>query len=127
MRSKIDYCNSLYYGINDKQMQRLQSAQNILCQIMTRTHRFSSITSPLMSLHWLPDKSRVHFKLGLITYKVYKNKYSAYLENYVQPYRSIYHTRRSEPARRMLSILHYNYTQHKSFTHLSNSFFYSAP
>ena len=43
-----------------------------------------------MSLHWLPVKSRVQFKLGLITYKVYKNIYPAYLENYVQPYRSIY-------------------------------------
>ena len=94
---------------------------------MTRTHRFSSITGPLMSLHWLPVKSRVQFKIGLITYKVYKNKYPAYLENYLQPYGSIYNTRRSEPARHMLSIPHYNYRQHKSFTHLSNSFYYSAP
>ena len=91
------------------------------------THRFSSITGPLTSLHWLPVKSRVQFKLGLITYKVLKNKYPAYLENYLQPYGSIYNTRRSEPARHMLSIPHYNCKQHKSFTHLSNSFFYSAP
>ena len=40
----------------------------------------------------------------MLTYKVYKNKYPAYLENYVQPYRSIYHTRRSEPAPHMLVI-----------------------
>ena len=106
--SKIDYCNTLYYGINDKQIQRLQGVQNTLCRIVTRTHRFSSVTGPLMSLHWLPLKSCVQFKLGLITYKVYKNKYSAYLENYVQPYRSIYHTRRSEPTRHMLSIPHYH-------------------
>ena len=79
-----------------------------------------------MSLHWLSVKSRVQFKLCLITYKVYKNKYPAYLENYLQPYGSIYNTRRSEPTRHMLSIPHYNYKQHKSFTHLCNSFFYSA-
>ena len=108
-------------------MQRLQGVQNTLCRIVTRTHRFSSITGPLMSLHWLPVKSRVQFKLGLITYKVYKNKYPAYLENYLQPYGSIYNTRRSEPARHMLSIPHYNYRQHKSFTQLPNSFFYLAP
>ena len=71
-------------------MQRLQVVQNTLCRIVTRTHRFSSITGPLMSLHWLPVKSRVQFKLGLIAYKVYKNKYPAYLENYLQPYGSIY-------------------------------------
>ena len=125
--SKIDYCNSLYYGINDKQMQRLQGVQNTLCRIVTQTHRFSSITGPFMSLHWLPVKSRVQFKLSLITCKVYKNKYATYLENYLQPYRSIYNTRRSEPAHHMLSIPHYNYKQHKSFTHLCNSFFYSVP
>ena len=59
-------------------MQRLQEVQNTLCRIVTRTHRFLSITGPLMSLHWLPLKSRVQFKLGLITYKVYKNIYPAY-------------------------------------------------
>ena len=68
--SRIDYCNSLYYGISDKHMQCLHGVQNTLCRIVTRTHRFSSITGPLMSLHWLPVKSRVQFKLGLIAYKV---------------------------------------------------------
>ena len=65
--SKIDYCNSLYYRINDKQMQCLQGVQNTLCRIVTRTHRFWSITGPLMSLRWLPVKSHVQFKFGLIT------------------------------------------------------------
>ena len=54
---KIYYCNSLYYGIDDEQMQRLQGVQNTLCRNVTRTHRFSSITGPLMSFHWLPVKS----------------------------------------------------------------------
>ena len=53
-------------------MQPLQGIQNTLCRIVTRTHRFSSVTSPLISLHWLPVKSRVQFKVCLITYKVYK-------------------------------------------------------
>ena len=73
--SKIDYCNSLYYGITNKQMQRLQGIQNTLCRIVARTHRFSSVTGPLMSLHWLPVKSRVQFKVCLMTYKVYKNSH----------------------------------------------------
>ena len=65
--SKIDYCNSLYYGITNKQMQRLQGIQNTLCCIVTRTHRFSSVTGHLMSLHWLPVKYCVQFKVCLIT------------------------------------------------------------
>ena len=42
--------NSLYSGINDKQMQRLQGVQNTLCRIVTRTHRFSSITGAYIIL-----------------------------------------------------------------------------
>ena len=97
--------------------------QNTLCRIVTRTHRFSSVTGPLMSLHWLPVKSCVQFKVCLMTYKVYKNKYPAYLEDCVQPYRSIYNTRHSEPTRHMLTIPHYDYKRHRSFKHLSNSFY----
>ena len=48
-------------------------------------------------------------------------------EDCVQPYSSAYNTRRSEPAQHMLNVPYYDYKQHKSFTHLSNSFFYSAP
>ena len=80
-----------------------------------------------MSLHWLPVKYRVQFKVCLMTYKAYKNKYPAYLEGCVQPYRSIYNTRHSEPTRHMLTVPHYDYKRHKCFKHLSNSYFYSAP
>ena len=49
-------------------------------------------------------------------------------------YKSIYNTRQSKPEchmkpGHMLTILHYHYKRHlcKSFTHLSNRFFYSDP
>ena len=100
---------------------------NTLCRIVTRTHRFSSVTGPFMSLHWLPVKSRVQFKVCLITYKVYKIKYPAYLEDCVEPYKSIYNTRHSEPSHHILTIPHYDYKRHKSFKHPSNSYFCSAP
>ena len=65
--------------------------------------------------------------MGLLTYKIYKNIYPAYLEDCVRPYKNVYRTRRSEPARHMLTVPPYNYKQHKSFTQLSNGFFYSSP
>ena len=108
-------------------MQHLQRIQNTLCRIVTRTHRFSSITGPLSSLHWLPVRYRIQFKINLLTYKVYKTDYPAYLKDCVQPCSSAYNTRRSEPAQHMLNVPYYDYKQHKSFTNLSNSFFYSAP
>ena len=90
--SKIDYCNSLFHQVTDQQMQRLQRIQNTLCRIVTRTHRFSSITGPLSSLHWLPVRYRIQFKINLLTYKVYKTDYPVYLKHCVQPYSSAYNT-----------------------------------
>ena len=89
-------------------MQRRQGIQNMLCRTLTRTHHFSSITGPLKSLHLLPVKSRVQFKITLLTYIIYKNKYLAYFEDRVQSYKSIYHTRRRQPAPPMLTVPHYN-------------------
>ena len=81
----------------------------------------------ISSLHWLPVKYRIQFKINLPTYKVYKTDCPVYLKDCVQPYSSAYNNRRSEPAQHMLNVLYYDYKHHKSFTHLSNSFFYSAP
>ena len=105
-------------------MQPLQKIQNTLCRIVTGTHRFSSITGPLSSLHWLPVRYRIQFKINLLTYKVYKTDYPVYLKDCVQPYRSAYNTRCSEPAQHMLNVPYYDYKQYKSFTHLSNNFFF---
>ena len=97
--------------------------------------RFEPRSSWFTVIHftdWSAPIIRLFRKLKLCSisslfWMFWKNKYPAYLENYLQPYGSIYNTRCSEPARHMLGIPHYNYRQHKCFTHLSNSFFYSAP
>ena len=113
--------------INDQQVQRLCGCGIHCAELLLVPRRFSSITGPLMSLHWLPVGSRVQFRLGLIAFGVCGDRYPACLENYVQPYGSIYHTRHSEPSGHVFGIPHYDYKPHKSFTHLSNSFFYSSP
>ena len=77
MGSKIDYCNSLYYGITNKQIHPFQGVQNTLCHL----HLWSNVTGALKSLKRLPVKSRVQFIICLITYKVDKTNYPAYLED----------------------------------------------
>ena len=125
--SRLDYCNSLFYSITDKQCRRLQAVQNTLCRIVSRTNRYSSITAPMMSLHWLPIRYRVQFKVNLLTYKVRNSHNPAYLDSYIKPYKSARNTRRSNPSTNMLSLQYYHYKTHKSFVQLSNSFSYSAP
>ncbi len=52
--SRIDYCNSVYIGITQGQLSRLQLVQNAAARFLTRTKKRERITPVLVSLHWLP-------------------------------------------------------------------------
>ena len=51
---RLDYCNSLLYGINDGLLQRLQSVQNAAARLVTGARRSDHIAPVLRQLHWLP-------------------------------------------------------------------------
>uniref|UniRef100_A0A3B1JMG1 Reverse transcriptase domain-containing protein n=1 Tax=Astyanax mexicanus TaxID=7994 RepID=A0A3B1JMG1_ASTMX len=61
--SQIDYCNSLYIGINQSLLHHLQLVQNAACRLLTRTKKREHITPVLASLHWLPVEYRIQFKV----------------------------------------------------------------
>ena len=42
--SKLDYCNSLFYNIPEKDIARLQRVQNCLARLVTKAPRFSRST-----------------------------------------------------------------------------------
>ena len=67
--SRLDYCNSLLFGCSEKYKTSLQHVQNCLARVVTRSSRVSESRPLLKSLHWLPIKPRIKFKLNLLTYK----------------------------------------------------------
>ena len=50
---KIDYCNSLLYGIPDKLLNRIQRIQNYAARVVLRLYKLRHITPALARLHWL--------------------------------------------------------------------------
>jgi len=58
--SRLDYCNSLLYGISSTLLRRLQSIQNAAARLVTGAKKFDHITPVLRELHWLPIRINCH-------------------------------------------------------------------
>jgi len=65
---RLDYCNSMFYGITDDLMSRLQSVQNAAARLVSGARRYDHITPVLQELHWLPVRRRVDFKIATVVY-----------------------------------------------------------
>jgi len=86
--SRLDYCNSLLYNIAGKDITKLQRVQNCLARVVTRSPRFSRSVPLLKSLHWLPVRYRIIFKICTIAYQALSFKQPAYLHSMLTPARN---------------------------------------
>ncbi len=73
--SKLDYCNSLLYGVAGVDTDRLQRVQDTLARVVTRSGPFAHAPPLLKSLHWLPIKFRINFKVKIKTLQSEKPSY----------------------------------------------------
>ena len=67
--SRLDYCNSLLYGIGEGLMDRLQRVQNAAARLVSGAKKHDHITPIMVDLHWLPIRRRVTFKVAALVYK----------------------------------------------------------
>ena len=96
----MDYCNSLLYGIPEYQTRKLQRAMNASARHIYRTHRFCHVTPLLAELHWLPVRSRIHYKILLITFKILHGLSPKYLSNLISIQHPLsYNLRRNDNGR----------------------------
>ena len=84
--SKLDCCNSLYYGIADNQIKRLQCIQNTAAKLLSGAKKFDHVTPILKELHWLPVRFRVMYKYLTLTYKAIEGSSPVYLAVLIDVY-----------------------------------------
>lgn len=84
--SRLDYGNSLMYGINKHLLNKLQKVQNTAARLITRTKKFDHVTPILKDLHWLPVEYRSQYKLLLFVYKALNNCAPNYLSDLFKIY-----------------------------------------
>lgn len=77
--SRLDFCNSLYFGLPEYELNRLQKLQNQAARLVTNTRRRDHITPVLRSLHWLPVRARIHFKILTFAFRAVHGDGPAYL------------------------------------------------
>ncbi len=88
--SRLDYCNSLFFGMTKSNFSKLQRVQNTLARAVLRRGKFEHITPALKELHWLPVELRVSYKIAILAFTVKTTGQPAYLRELLQDY---------EPAR----------------------------
>ncbi len=68
MTSRLVYCNTLLGGCPASSINKLHIVQNAAARVLTRSRKYDHITPILQSLHWLPIKFRISYKILLLAY-----------------------------------------------------------
>ena len=84
--SRLDFCNSLLYGLPKQTTERLQHVQNAAARMVALTHKHEHISPVLQELHWLPVEQRIIFKLLLMTFKCLNGIALSYLSDLITRY-----------------------------------------
>ena len=67
-------------------LKSLQLIQNAAARVLMITNRRDHISPVLASLHWLPVKFRIEFKILLLTYKALNDQATSYLKGLIVGY-----------------------------------------
>ena len=119
--SKLDYCNCLLVGLPDCLLQKLQHVQNHAAKVIFRKKKTDHVTPLLISLHWLPVKQRVRYKIAMLCHKILITNEPAYLRELLIKHDNKRTTRSSNDIT-LLSI-----PRKKLITYGDRSFEYSGP
>ena len=77
--TRLDYCNSVLAGLPQASIDPLQRVQNAAAKLVAGIGTRDHITPVLRSLHWLPIRLRIQYKLCVLMHQVHIGRSPAYL------------------------------------------------
>ena len=84
--TRLDYLNSLLYGMPDYIIKRLQRLLNAAARIITNLGKYDHITDAMKKLHWLPIESRIQYKVLVLVHACVHNIAPPYLSSLLTSY-----------------------------------------
>lgn len=93
--SRIDYCNSLLYGLPNSRLAKIQRVLNASARLVGNAPRFCHITPITLDLHWLPIRARINFEVLLLTFNALRGLAPQYLRSLISIKTSCYNLRDS--------------------------------
>lgn len=66
---KLDYCNGMFYGVDERWIDELQRIQNAAGKAVYGLYKHDHVGNTLQKLHWLPVRERIIYKVLLIVFK----------------------------------------------------------
>ena len=101
--SRLDYCNSLFVGLPDTELSRLQNVMNNAARMIFGRSKHQHVTPLLHRLHWLPVKQRITYKIATLAFRKFDDSLPRYLSDLLTIERRVTgRTTRSSHLRRLL-------------------------
>ena len=89
--SRVDYCNSLLYGLPATQLNKIQRVLNAAARLVCRSPRHCHITPLVYNLHWLPVNLRIRFKVLLFVFKAIHGIAPSYISDLIFVNRNLFY------------------------------------
>jgi len=106
--ARLDYANSVLYGVSKQNITRLQRIQNATARVVvgSAASEFISSLAMLQHLHWLPVDYRIKFKMAKLAYQARSSVAPACLTKLISCYTPCRHLRSADSN--MLTVPRYN-------------------
>ena len=96
IHSHLDFCNGLFSNLPEYQINRLQTIQNRAAKLVVNASYEQPSSPILQSLHWLPVRARIQFKILTTVFKCLNGTAPAYLSDLISIKQHRYSARSSK-------------------------------